>query len=84
MSTARKGKMGGNEASTVAAAASKLNDMSKEEYTQVYRRLVSVPMMSSNEYEGDRERHSTDSMNVTTSHLMAFASKLFNKFDKKM
>lgn len=84
VSTARKALAGGNEASTVTAAASKLAELNKEEYTQVYRRLRSVPMMSTNEYEGDRERHSTDGANSSNSLLVAFANKLFNKFDKNL
>jgi hypothetical protein len=70
--------------STVSAAAAKMGSIQEDEYTQVYRRLVSMPLLSANEYEGDRERHSTDSLTSGSSHLVAFASKLFSKFDKNL
>ena len=72
--------------STVNAALSKIKEVENERYYEIYRRLVRIEMLTSNEYEGDRSRHLSDAANtsVSTSYLMAFASRLFDKFDKNL
>ncbi len=72
--------------STVNAAVAKIKEVENERYCEVYRRLVRVDMLTSNELDGDRARHLSNAAStaVSTSYLMAFASRLFDKFDKNL
>ena len=68
---------------TVNLAGAKLKLDAKDSYYEVYRRLVQMPAISSNEREGDRERHSNTTA-ISGSYLAAFAKRLFRKFDKNL
>ena len=67
----------------VAQAMSRLGELQKGQFFEIYRRVVSIPVINEADVEGVRTKQSTDDVTSGT-YLSAFAKRLFSRFDKNL